>query len=192
MGKVVVDISMSLDGFVAAAGRTPDEPLGTGGERLHEWAFGQDERSRALLEEAVGDLGAVITGRTTYDDSVRWWGADGPSGPARRPVFVLTHRQPEDVPEGGVYTFVTGGVEDALRQAQAVAGDRTVSVMGGANVIQQYLAAGLVDEISLHLVPVLLGDGLRLFEHLGRQVSLERIDVVDAPAALHTRHRIKA
>ncbi|WP_119731491.1 hypothetical protein [Thermomonospora amylolytica] len=90
MGKVVVDISMSLDGFVAA-GRTPDEPLGTGGERLHEWAFGQDERSRALLEEAVGDLGAVITGRTTYDDSVRWWcdllGEDRPfdaSGTVRR------------------------------------------------------------------------------------------------------------
>jgi dihydrofolate reductase len=117
MTKVIFDISMSLDGFVTAANVRPEEPLGDGGQRLHEWAFGDDERNRELLEEAVNFVGAVIAGRRTYDLSVPWWGADGPAGPARVPVFVVTHAEPEDAPEGGVYTFVTDRIESTLEQA---------------------------------------------------------------------------
>jgi dihydrofolate reductase len=191
MGKVVFDISMSLDGFITASNRRPEEPMGDGGQRLHEWAFGGDQRNRAFLERSIAELGAVITGRRNYDDSIPWWGADGPSGPARRPVFVVTHEAPKESPEGGVYTFVTDGIESALEQAKAAAGDKVVTVMGGANIGQQYLAAGLVDEISIHLVPVLFGSGTRLFEHLGSQhIQLEIVEVIETPAAVHLRFRV--
>jgi dihydrofolate reductase len=143
------------------------------------------------MESALANLGAVITGRVNYNDSVPWWGSDGPTGPARRPVFVVTHRAPETSPEGGVYTFVTGGIGAALDQAKTAAGKQDVTVMGGANIGQQYLAAGLVDEISLHLVPVLFGAGTRMFEHLGQQhIKLEPISVLNTPAAIHARYRI--
>jgi dihydrofolate reductase len=191
MAKVIFDISMSLDGFVTASNVRPEEPLGEGGQRLHEWAFGEDERNRELLTEAVDAVGAIIAGRGTYDLSVPWWGADGPTGPARVPVFVLTHAEPEDAPEGGVYTFVTDGIERALEEAKAAAGDQDVAVMGGAHIGQQYIAAGLVDEISIHLVPVLFGDGTRMFEHLGGEhVQLEPIEVIETRAATHLRFRI--
>lgn len=134
MTRVIFDISMSLDEFVTAAGVRPEEPLGNGGQRLHEWAFGEDERNRELLAEAVNFVGAVIAGRRTYDLSIPWWGADGPAGPARVPVFVVTHAEPEEVPEGGVYTFVTDGIESALEEAKAVAGEKAVAVMGGAEL----------------------------------------------------------
>jgi dihydrofolate reductase len=107
MTNVILDMSMSLDGFVTASNVRPEEPLGDGGQRLHEWAFGEDKRNRELLAEAVNFVGAVIAGRRTYDLFIPWWGADGPAGPARVPVFVVTHAEPEEVPEGGVYTFVT-------------------------------------------------------------------------------------
>jgi dihydrofolate reductase len=189
--KVVFDISMSLDGFITAAKRRPDEPLGDGGRRLHEWAFGADERNREYLQGAISGLGAVITGRDTYDTSVPWWGADGPSGPARRPVFVVTHQAPADSPEGGVYTFVTDGIEAALKQATEAAGGQVVCVMGGASIGQQYIAAGLVDEISVHLVPVLFGSGTRMFEHLGDEhIQLEAVEAVGTPTEIHTRFRI--
>jgi dihydrofolate reductase len=119
MTKVIFDISVSLDGFVTASNVRPEEPMGDGGQRLREWAFGEDERNRELLAEAVNFVGAVIAGRRTYDLSVLWW-ADGPTGPARVPVFVVTHAEPGEVPEGSVYTFVTGGIESALEQAKAV------------------------------------------------------------------------
>jgi dihydrofolate reductase len=131
MTKVIFDISMSLDGYMTAANARPEEPMGDDGQRLHEWAFGGDERNRELLAEAVNFVGAVITGRRNYDVSVAWWGVDGPTGPARVPVFVVTHAEPEDAPEGGVYTFVTDGIECALEQAKAAAGDKDVAVMGG-------------------------------------------------------------
>ena len=190
MGTVVFDISMSLDGYMTAAGQTGEEPLGPGGQRLTEWAFA-DEQNQSYLAEQVAGLGAVITGRTTYDTSLPWWGADGPSGPARRPVFVLTHTAPDDAPAGGVYTFVVDGVESALRQAQAAAGDQVVCIMGGANVGQQFLAAGLVDEVSVHLVPVLFGAGTRMFDQLGPDHrQLEALDAVATPTAIHTRFRV--
>jgi dihydrofolate reductase len=190
MTKVIFDISMSLDGFVTASNVRPEEPMGDGGQRLHEWAFGEDERNRELLAEAVDAVGAVIAGRRTYDISVPWWGADGPTGPARVPMFVVSNSEPEEVPEGGVYTFVDG-IERALEQAKAAAGDQDVAVMGGADIGQQYIRAGLVDEISIHFVPVLFGGGTRMFEHLGSEhIQLETAGVIETPAATHLRFRV--
>jgi dihydrofolate reductase len=191
MTKVIFDISMSLDGFVTASNIRPKEPMGDGGQRLHEWAFGDDDRNRELLAEAVNSIGAVIAGRRTYDFSVAWWGADGPADPARVPVFVVTHAGPEDAPEGGVYTFVTDGIESVLDEAKAAAGDKTVAVMGGADIGRQYIRAGLIDEISIHLVPVLFGSGTRPFEHLGNEhIQLESAGVIETPAATHLRFRV--
>jgi dihydrofolate reductase len=191
MTKVTFDISMSLDGFVTAANVRPDAPMGDGGHVLHEWAFAGDERDREVLAGGVGALGAVIAGRRTYDTSVPWWKADGPSGAARVPVFVVTHEAPAESPADGVYTFVTGGLEQALEQARAVAGDKTVCVMGGAETGRQYIAAGLVDEISIHLVPVLLGGGTRLFdERGGEQIALETVEVIETAKATHLRFRV--
>jgi dihydrofolate reductase len=191
VGKVNFDISMSLDGYIAAANQRPGQPMGDGGERLHEWAFGDDPRDREVLEQGVAGSGAVICGRRTYDDSLPWWGADGPTGPARLPVIVVTHSVPHAVPEGSVYTFVTAGIEAALEQAQVVAGDKDVTVMGGAETGQRYLAAGLVDELSVHLVPVLLGNGLRMFDNLGVEpITLENTTAIQTAVATHLRLRV--
>jgi len=191
MGTVIFDISMSLDGYVTAAGRTPEEPMGRGGLRLVDWAIGDDERGRKLLDDAVGQLGATIAGRTTYDTSLPWWGPDGPSGSARRPVFVVTHQAPDESPEGGVYEFVTDGIEAALARAQSVAGEAAVVVMGGADLGRQYIAAGLVDEIQIHLVPVLFGGGTRMFDDsLADHVDLEPVEVIETPVAIHQRFHV--
>ncbi|HEX5622270.1 MAG TPA: dihydrofolate reductase family protein [Solirubrobacteraceae bacterium] len=163
MSKVIFDISMSLDGFVTGPNPRPESPNGDGGERLIEWAFAGDDRDRRILEDGVAGLGAVIAGRRTYDLSLPFWGPGGPAGEARVPVFVLSHGTPETVPEGGVYTFVDG-VERALEQARAAAGEKYVCVMGGAETGRQFLHAGLVDELSIHLVPIELGGGTRLFD----------------------------
>jgi len=191
MGKVVYDISMSLDGFITAAGQTPLEPMGPGGQRLHDWAFGDDERDREVLSTGLAGTGAVITGRRNYTDALPWWGADGPTGPARLPIVVLCHEIPADPPPpGGVYTFVTGGVEQALKQAREAAGDKDVTVMGGAETGRQFLAAGLVDEISIHLVPVVLGGGTPMFTG-GLPVELENISSLQTAAATHLRFRVR-
>jgi dihydrofolate reductase len=191
MGKVVYDISMSLDGFITAAGQTPLEPMGAGGQRLHDWAFGDDERDREILSTGLAGTGAVITGRRNYSDALPWWGADGPTGPARLPIVVLCHQIPADPPPpGGVYTFVTGGVEQALKHAREAAGDKDVTVMGGAETGRQFLAAGLVDEISIHLVPVVLGGGTPMFTG-GLPVELENIGSLQTAAATHLRFRVR-
>jgi dihydrofolate reductase len=191
MGKVVYDISMSLDGFITAADQTPLEPMGSGGERLHDWAFGDDERDREVLSTGLAGTGAVITGRRNYTDALPWWGADGPTGPARLPIVVLCHEIPADPPPpGGVYTFVTGGVEQALKRAREAAGDKDVTVMGGAETGRQFLAAGLVDEISIHLVPVVLGGGTPMFTG-GLPVELENIGSLQTAAATHLRFRVR-
>ena len=191
MSKVVFDISMSLDGFVTGPNRRPQTELGDGGEKLHDWAFGEDKQGREFLEEGVSNLGAIIVGRRMYDDSISYWGGDGPTGPARRPTIVVTHAIPNETPENGVYTFVTDGIVSALKSAQSIAGDKIVAIGGGADIAQQYIRAGLVDEIVIHLVPVLFGDGLRLFEHLNdKQVQLETIEVIQTSAATHIRFRI--
>jgi len=191
MGTVVFDISMSLDGFIAASGMTPEEGMGVGGEVLHDWAFAGGERDRELLEQAGERLGAVIAGRRTYDNSITWWGPDGPTGPARTPLFVVSHGTPDGVPEGGVYTFVRD-IRSALDAARTAAGDKDIGVMGGADVSRQLLREGLVDEISIHLVPVLFGSGTPLFgdSWIDRHVRLERLVVVDTDAATHLRYRI--
>jgi dihydrofolate reductase len=189
MSKVVFDISMSLDGFITASNQTPEEPMGEGGQQLHAWM--EDDSGGQILDEASADLRTVLADRKTYDDSVPWWGPDGPTGSARRPVFVVTHKAPSDVPEDGVYMFVTDGIESALEQAKAAAGDQTVSVMGDASIGQQYIAAGLVDEIGIHFVPVLFGSGTRMFENLGdEQIQLETIDVTESASVIHIRFRV--
>ena len=193
MGKVVFDISMSLDGFMTGAKQRPEEPLGDGGEQLHQWASSDDPRDREVLTGGGATLGAVICGRRTYDDSQPWWGADGPTGSDRVPVFVLSHDVPTEVPDGGVYTFVTGGVERTLQQARAVAGDKGVTVMGGADTGQQFLRAGLVDELSIHLVPVLFGSGTKMFDDLGlgdQHIQLDPAEVIQTAAATHLRYRV--
>ena len=192
MGTVIFDISMSLDGFIAASGMTVDEGMGVGGEVLHDWAFRGDERDREVLERAGAALGAVIGGRRTYDNSIKWWGADGPTGPARIPLFVVSHGTPDDVPADGVYTFM-GDIRAALDAARATAGDADIGIMGGADIARQYLRAGLVDEISIHLGPVLLGSGTPLFaagESLDEHVRLERTECITTDAATHLRFRV--
>jgi len=191
MSTVVFDISVSLDGYIAASGMTPDEGMGVGGEALHDWAFAGDERDRELLEQAGARLGAVICGRRTYDNSIKWWAADGPTGPARVPLQVVSHSTPDEVPEGGVYTFARD-IRSALEAARETAGEQDVGIMGGADIARQYLREGLVDEISLHVVPVLFGSGTPLFEPgwLDRHVRLERTQAIETDAATHLRFRV--
>jgi dihydrofolate reductase len=189
MSKVIFVISMSLDGFMAGPNMRAEEPMGEGGLILHDWAMGSNPVDRQILEEGIGSIGAVISGRRNYDMAIPGWQADGPTGPARVPVFVVSHNEPQEVPENGVYTFVNG-IDAAVAQAKATAGDKDISVMGGANIAQQFIKAGLVDEIQIQLVPVLLGSGLRMFEHLGdEQIRLETLEVKTG-SVIHMRFRI--
>jgi len=214
MAKLRLDISMSLDGFVAGPNQTLDEPLGEGGERLHEWAFrlaswrephglsggDADAVDNDVVAEGLRATGAVIMGRRMFsggegpwaDDGNAdgWWGDDPPF---HVPVFVLTHHARETVvKDGGTsFTFVTDGVEAALEQARAAAGDKDVSLAGGANVAQEYVRAGLLDELQIHVVPVFLGGGVRLFDGLGPEpIELETIRVVESDAVTHLMYRV--
>jgi len=189
MTKVIFDISASLDGYVTASDVRPEEPMGDGGQQLHEWAFGADARGREILAESLSSVGASIAGRRTYDLSVPWWGADGPGGLARTPTFIVSHSEPEKIPEGGVYTFVDSP-EEALELARAAAGDKDVDVFS-ANIGQQLLCAGRVDEIHLHVVPVLFGAGTRLFENIGGDhIQLAIARVQEGPKATHLRYAV--
>ena len=189
MGKVYSDVSMSLDGFITGANVRPEEPNGEGGLRLVEWAFNSlDPRNREIVAGSV-NTGAVVVGRTTYDLSIPYWGADGPVGSARVPTVVVSHSVPQDVPAGGVYTFVNG-VETALEVAKKLAGDGDISV-SGASVPQQCLKLGLLDEVSIHLVPVLFGSGTPLFGDLGSEhIALEPIEVIETAEVIHLRFRV--
>jgi dihydrofolate reductase len=191
MSKVVFGTSMSLDGFMTASDRSAEEPLGAGGERLHAWIMeSDDERDREMIEKGSAGVAAMICGRRTYEDSLPWWGANGPGGDARTPVFVVTHEAPAESPENGVYTFVTDGIEDALEQAKAVAGEKIIST-GGGSIGRQLLEAGLVDELQIHLAPVLFGAGISTFAGLAdRHIELEPIEVVHTAAAIHMRFRV--
>jgi dihydrofolate reductase len=193
MGKVTYDISMSLDGFIAGANARPEAGwagLGDGGERLHDWGFNSaDPRNREIAEALLATTGAVIVGRTTYNLSILNWGADGPTGTARAPTVVVSHSVPQDIPDGGVYTFVDS-VEAALETAKKVAGDKDVVIQGG-NIAQQFITLSLVDEIFIHLVPVLFGSGSRLIEDLGGEhVHLETTEVIETKEAIHLRFRV--
>jgi dihydrofolate reductase len=192
MGKVVYDISMSLDGFIAGANARPEEGwagLGDGGERLHDWGFKSTDPRNLKVVESWGAVGAVIMGRTTYNNSILNWGADGPTGPARLPTIIISHSIPRDVPANGVYTFVDS-IEAAFKTAKKAAGDKVIGISGG-NIAQQFLALGLVDEIFIHLVPVLFGSGARLIDDLaGRHVDLETLEVIETKEAIHMRFRV--
>ena len=192
MRKVIFDISVSLDGFITGANPHPEAGwggLGEGGERLHDWGFNSsDPRNREVME-GYATAGANIFGRTGYDHSILNWGADGPSGPARVPTVIVSHSVPQDVPHGGVYTFVDG-VEAAFETAKKLAGDKDILIMG-ADVPQQFLKRGLIDEVSIHLAPVLFGSGTRLFEGLdGEHISLEILEVIQTREAIHMRFRV--
>jgi dihydrofolate reductase len=212
MGKLLLDITISLDGYVAGPERTLDAPLGAGGERLHEWAFAASSwRERHGLEggEANADsdviaegrerVGATVMGRRMFSGGAGpwaddpnangWWGDEPPFG---HPVLVLTHHAREPLSLGGTtFTFVTGGIEAALDEARAAAGGKDVLVAGGGSTADQYLAAGLVDELQLHVVPLLLGDGVRLFDHLGASPPvLELIRVIASPTVTHLAYRV--
>jgi dihydrofolate reductase len=200
MSKVLTALAASLDGFIAGADDGPGQPLGRNGSRLFDFftdgdtssafyeRFRMSAASARFFDTIAGRGGAVISGRRTYDIA-NAWGGDGPL--PGLPVFVLTHTVPDEHPIGrATYTFVTDGIESAVRQAKAAAGEKDVSVMGAAPV-QQCLQAGLLDEIHLHLIPVVLGRGVRLFDHLGPDsIELERIEVVDAPSVTHLSYRV--
>ena len=191
MGKVIYDISMSLDGFIAGANIRPEAGwggLGDGGERLHDWGFNStDPRNREIAEALVVSTGAVIVGRTTYNVSIPNWGADGPTG--RVPTIVVSHSVPQDIPAGGVYIFVDS-VEAAHEEAKKAAGNKDI-VVQGANTAQQLIRLGLIDEILIHLAPVLFGSGTRLFEHLGSEhIPLETTKVIETKEAIHLRFRV--
>jgi dihydrofolate reductase len=180
---------MTLDGFITAANARPEAGLGDGGERLHDWGFnGANPRNREVMEW-YATTGANIFGRTGYDHSIIHWGADGPSGSARIPTVIVSHSVPRDIPDDGVYTFVDS-VEAALETARRLAGDKDIYVTG-ADVAQQFLKRGLIDEISIHLVPVLFGSGTRLFEHLDSEhISLEVIDAIKTSEVIHLHFRV--
>jgi dihydrofolate reductase len=208
MTRLRLDISMSLDGFIAGPNQTLEQPLGEGGERLHEWAVGlasfrerhglaggEVNPDSQIVEEGLAATGAVVMGRRMFSGGDGPWEADpnadgwwGDEPPFRVPVFVLTrHARETVIKQGGTsFTFVTDGIEAALEQARAAAGDKDVLLAGGANAVQQYLKAGLLDEVQIHLVPVLLGGGVRLFEGLGPDpIELETVRVIESPAVTH-------
>jgi len=210
MARLICDISISLDGFVAGPNPSLEKPLGEGGDLLHEWAFaatswrerhglegGETNSDSEVIEESLRATGAVVMGRKMFsggegpwENDPRadgWWGDDPPF---HVPVFVLTHHARETKPmEGGTaFIFVTDGIEAALEQARAAAGDKDVHLAGGASVVQQYLKAGLLDELQVHLAPVLLGDGTLLFDRLGTgPVQLEATRVIASPFVTHLR-----
>jgi dihydrofolate reductase len=209
MSHVTSQLSISLDGFVAGPNQSLDDPLGQGGMRLHEWAFatdtwneqhGQQGGARSadseVAERMMQGIGAFIMGRKMFgggdgpwDASWRgWWGEDPPY---HTPVYVLTHheREPLEMQGGTTFHFVTDGIESALEQARAAAGDKHVSIAGGASTVNQYLAAGHLDELFLHIAPVVLGAGERLFDGVG-DPRLEPVEVIASPAVTHVRYRI--
>jgi dihydrofolate reductase len=209
MNGVTSHLSISLDGFVAGPNQSVDNPLGEGGMRLHQWAFrteswrqgqglrgGERNVDSEVVDEVSAGVGAHIMGRKMFGGGdgpwntswTGWWGDDPPF---HAPVFVLTHhpREPLVMQGGTTFTFVTDGIESALDQARKAAGDRTVAIAGGASAVRQYLAAGLLDELYLHIVPVVLGAGERLLVDVG-DPKLEQVNVTASPAVIHVRYRI--
>jgi len=211
LSKLRLKISMSLDGFVAGPDQSVSNPLGIGGERLHEWVVplaawrsmhglegGEVNESAKVVEESQANIGATVMGRNMFGghpgpwDAKKpwtgWWGADPPF---HHPVFVLTHhaRPPLELEGGNSFTFVTEGIQTALELARHAAGEKDVSLAGGAKAAQQYLSAGLVDEMEINLVPTLLGSGERLLEGLGDDLhGLELVRTVATPRVTHLKY----
>jgi dihydrofolate reductase len=211
MAKLRFNISMSLDGYVAGPNQSEDEPLGEGGEQLHEWVVkleawrrphgeegGEVNESTPVMEESQENIGAWVMGRNMFGGGPGPWGDDpwngwwGDDPPYHCPVFVLTHhpREPEEMKGGTTFHFVTDGIESALDRATDAAGGKDVMLGGGANVAQQYLAAGLIDEMNLNVAPVLLGAGERLFDNLERLPEVELLRTVESPAVTHLKYRV--
>jgi dihydrofolate reductase len=209
MSSVTCHISVSLDGFVAGPNQSMENPIGEGGMRLHEWVVGlaswreqhgleggERTADAEIVDEVVDGVGAYIMGRKMFgggdgpwDETwAGWWGEDPPF---HAPVFVLTHhaRDPLAMQGGTTFTFVTDGIDSALEQARAAAGDKDVAIAGGASAVQQYLAAGMLDELHLHMVPIVLGAGERLLEGVG-DPKLEPVKVVSSPAVTHVKYRV--
>ncbi|HEY1330531.1 MAG TPA: dihydrofolate reductase family protein [Actinomycetota bacterium] len=211
MGKVWFQLAVSLDGYAAGPNQSMENPMGEGGLQMFDWQFaletwhrmqglegGEVNASTPVIEEALTDYGAVVMGRNMFGGGrgpwptdpewTGWWGDDPPY---HTPVFVLTHhpREPLSMQGGTTFTFVTDGIDSALERATRAAGDRNVLIAGGAHTVQQYLAAGLVDEFELHVVPILLGRGERLFEGVG-DPRLEQIRVIEAPGVTHVKYRV--
>jgi dihydrofolate reductase len=210
VSKLRFKITMSLDGFVAGPNQSVEHPMGTGAERLHEWAFalrifreqhgmegGEVNESTAVVEESQANIGATIMGRNMFGGHPGPWNAASPwngwwgeNPPFHHPVFVLTHhpREPLVLDGGTTFTFVTDGIESALEQARRAAGGKDVSLAGGARAAQQYLIAGLVDEMEINLAPTLLGSGERLFDTVGSDLhGLQLARTVVAPQATHLK-----
>jgi dihydrofolate reductase len=210
MSKVRAEISISLDGYGAGPNESHENPLGEGGEELHDWVVGlkawraphgmeggEVNASSEIFEELRENVGAEIMGRAKFgppeggpwDDSwIGWWGEDPPF---HMPVFVLTHHERDPLTlSDTTFTFVTDGIESALDQAKEAAGEADVFLGGGPDSINQYLAAGLVDEIDLHVAPILLGGGKRLFEGVGPDLKLEVLRAVEAPGVAHLKYRV--
>jgi dihydrofolate reductase len=211
MSKVRVHISSSLDGYVAGPNQSQENPLGEGGEGLHDWLVelkswrehagmegGVENTSNDVFSEEIRNVGAEIMGRGKFGPAARgpwgddpwegWWGEDPPF---HKPVFVLTHHEREPLTlSDTTYTFVTDGIHSALERAREAAGDKDVFIGGGADVINQYLAAGLVDELGLHVVPILLGGGARLFDGVGPDLKLEELRAIEAPGVAHLKYRV--
>jgi len=210
MGLVTSRISISLDGFVAGPNQSLENPIGEGGLRLHEWIFGTaswrrmqgesggaEDADSKVIDEATSGAGAYVMGRNMFSPGrgpwdpewKGWWGDDPPY---HVPVFVLTHhpRDPLPMRGGTTFYFVTDGIASALEQARAAAGDRDVQVAGGASAIRQYIKAGSLDELYLHIVPIVLGRGERLLEDVG-DPQLEPVKVVASPKVTHIKYRIR-
>jgi dihydrofolate reductase len=211
MSKLKFSVTTSVDGYVAGPNQSLKEPLGVGGKALHEWAFelqafreahgekgGVVNASSVIMQEMFENVGAVIMGRNMFgggpgpwtSDWKGWWG-DNP--PYHMPVFVLTHHQRDPLPmQGGTtFHFVTDGIESALSQARPAAAGKDILIGGGAQTINQFLAAGLVDEINISIAPRLLGGGARLFDNLGESPArLEQTRVIEAPGVVHMRYRV--
>jgi dihydrofolate reductase len=210
MSKVRAHISVSADGYVAGPNQSVEHPLGEGGERLHDWVVllrvwraqhgmegGEVNASTPVVEESLENVGAEIMGRGKFGggpgpwDQNLWRGWWGEEPPFHMPVFVLTHHEREPLTlSDTTFTFVTDGIESALEQARDAAAGKDVMIGGGAEAINQYLSAGLLDELDLHIVPLLLGGGTRLFEGVGPDVELEQVRVVDAPGVTHLTYRV--
>jgi dihydrofolate reductase len=213
MSRLRFQIAMSLDGFVAGPNQSEEDPLGEGGLRLHEWIFGlaawraphgqeggEVNASSEVVEQSLENIGATVMGRNMFGGRRAWeehpwdgWWGDEP--PFHTPVFIVTHhpREPLAKKGGTTFTFVTDGIESALERARDAAGGKDVALGGGANVAQQFLKAGLIDEMTIHLVPVLLGDGARLFDDLGgAEIGLECVRAIAAPAVTHLTYRVVA
>jgi dihydrofolate reductase len=210
MSQVRVHISVSADGYVAGPNQSLENPLGEGGESLHDWVValrawrerhgmegGEVNVSTQVLEESVANVGAEIMGRGKFGGGPGPWGDDlwpgwwGEEPPFHMPVFVVTHHEREPLTlSDTTFTFVTDGIESALEQATEAADGKDVFIGGGAAVINQYLAAGLVDELELNIVPLLLGGGARLFDGVGSNVELEQVRAVEAPGVTHLKYRV--